>query len=104
MLTEMLRVGQQCIVTLPNFAHWRARLQMMFKGRMPVSDLLPYEWYNTPNIHFCTIKDFDALCREMHINVLNRLILSSSGNSQFTHLNANFFGETAVYRLARNSL
>ena len=99
MVAEMLRVGRQCIVTLPNFAHWRARLYLMFKGRMPVSEFLPFEWYNTPNIHFCTIKDFDALCKEMNINVLNRLILSGHGTSILTKINANFFGETAMYRL-----
>jgi methionine biosynthesis protein MetW len=61
-LDEMLRVGKECIVTFPNFGHWKARLHLLIHGRMPVSDLLPWEWYDTPNIHFCTCKDFEDLC------------------------------------------
>jgi len=63
-LDEMLRVGRQCIITFPNFGHWRCRWYLATKGRMPVSDFLPYTWYNTPNIHFCTFEDFEALCGE----------------------------------------
>lgn len=99
MLLEMLRVGRQCIVTLPNFAHWKSRLQLMFKGCMPISDLLPFEWYNTPNIHFCTISDFDKLCHDMHINVVDKLVFSEKPNTVLAKINPNLFGETAVYRL-----
>jgi methionine biosynthesis protein MetW len=63
-LDEMLRVGRQCIITFPNFGHWRCRWYLASKGRMPVSEFLPYTWYNTPNIHFCTFEDFEELCRE----------------------------------------
>jgi methionine biosynthesis protein MetW len=58
----MLRVGRQCIITFPNFGHWRCRWYLATKGRMPVSDFMPYTWYNTPNIHFCTFEDFENLC------------------------------------------
>ncbi|MDP1465746.1 methionine biosynthesis protein MetW, partial [Klebsiella pneumoniae] len=61
-IDEMLRIGRECIVTFPNFAHWRARGYLTFRGKMPVSKFLPYTWYNTPNIHFCTFKDFEQLC------------------------------------------
>lgn len=99
-LEEMLRIGKECIVTFPNFGHWKARWYLFSQGRMPVSDLLPYEWYNTPNIHFCTVKDFEALCRERKVTVLNRDVVASSGigKSLCRHL-PNVFGETAIYHL-----
>ncbi len=101
-LAEMLRVGRECIVTFPNFGHWRARMQLLFKGRMPVSDLLPYEWYNTPNIHFCTFADFEALCRRMEVTVLDRVVVANSRWGLDVHrLNPNWFGETGIYRVSR---
>ncbi len=100
-LKEMLRVGKECVVTFPNFGHWKARLHLCIDGRMPVSDILPYEWYNTPNIHFCTIKDFDALCKALNINVLNReVVASKSLLTTFQHTLPNLFGETAIYRVS----
>lgn len=101
-LAEMLRVGHQCVVTFPNFGHWRARLHLFFKGRMPVSDLLPYEWYNTPNIHFCTFRDFEVLCKDLKITVLNREVVASRtlGNL-LHHTHPNLFGETALYRVTK---
>lgn len=101
-LLEMLRVGRQCIVTFPNFGHWRARFQLSFSGRMPVSDLLPYEWYNTPNIHFCTFKDFDELCQALKITVINREVVAhKSLSGVLQHALPNLFGETALYRITR---
>ena len=64
-IAEMLRVGQECIVTFPNFGNIRTRLCLAAWGRMPVTRQLPYQWYDTPNIHFCTVRDFEALCREI---------------------------------------
>jgi methionine biosynthesis protein MetW len=61
LLKDMLRVGKQAIITFPNFAHWKARSYLFLKGKMPVSEALPYSWYNTPNIHLCTFKDFEVL-------------------------------------------
>ncbi len=99
-LTEMLRVGRECIVTFPNFGHWKARWQLLTKGRMPVSDLLPYEWYNTPNIHFCTFKDFEMLCQQMQLKVLNRqVVVQHAGLWPWHQLSPNLFGETGIYRL-----
>lgn len=101
-LAEMLRVGRQGIVTFPNFAHWHARWHLLSRGRMPVSEHLPYEWYNTPNIHFCTIKDFEVLCKEMGITILNRTVLGHSGRSPLAETLPNFFAETAVYHLTKS--
>ena len=101
-LSEMIRVGKQCIVTFPNFGHWRARLHLAFKGRMPVSDLLPYEWYNTPNIHFCTFLDFEVLCRDLNMIVLNREVVAARKLSTLlNHFHPNLFGETALYRVTK---
>ena len=99
-LEEMLRIGKECIVTFPNFAHWKARWHLLAKGRMPVSDLLPYQWYNTPNIHFCTVKDFEELCRERGITVLDsRVVATNAFEQQLTRWHRNLFGETAIYHL-----
>ncbi|MYM63523.1 methionine biosynthesis protein MetW [Pseudomaricurvus sp. HS19] len=101
-LEEMLRVGKECIVTFPNFGHWRARWHLFFNGRMPVSDLLPYEWYDTPNIHFCTFRDFEVLCRELQITILQRQVVAEGPFSRFLkETRPNLFGETAIYHLTR---
>ena len=62
LLRQMLRIGEECVVTFPNFGHWRCRLQLGFRGNMPVSKHLPYNWHNTPNIHLCTTMDFEKMC------------------------------------------
>ncbi len=100
-LDEMLRVGKECIVTFPNFGHWRARWHLAVQGRMPVSDLLPYEWYNTPNIHFCTFRDFEVLCREKNITVLHRQVVNEQSLNWLKDLSPNLFGETAIYHLCK---
>lgn len=101
-LDEMLRVGKECIVTFPNFGHYKARVHLAFRGRMPVSDLLPYEWYNTPNIHFCTFKDFEVLCREKGIRVLHRQVVNERSAQWLGRLAPNLFGETAIYHLRKH--
>ena len=101
-LDEMLRVGKECIVTFPNFGHWRCRLHLSGRGRMPVSRFMPYSWYDTPNIHFCTFKDFEDLCWEKKLQVLNRLVTDSEHQSNpLARLAPNLFGETAIYHLCR---
>lgn len=101
-LEEILRVGKQCIVTFPNFGHWKARFHLAFSGRMPVSDILPYEWYNTPNIHFCTFRDFEVLCKDLKLKVLNReVIATQSAGALFCRALPNLFGETAIYRVSK---
>jgi methionine biosynthesis protein MetW len=100
-LDEMLRVGKECIVTFPNFGHWKARFYLATHGRMPVSDLLPYEWYDTPNIHFCTFKDFEVLCHERNIKVINRQVVNEQSGQTLKDFMPNLFGETAIYHLSK---
>ncbi len=99
---EMLRVGKNCILTFPNFAYWRHRLALLTDGRMPKSPQLPYEWYDTPNLHHCTISDFDELCRRKHIKVLSRTIVDHGHHSSpLIRLSPNFFGINAIYHITR---
>lgn len=94
-LHEMLRVGREVIVTFPNFGYWRHRYQLI-AGQMPVSKDLPYAWYNTPNVHLCTIKDFDALCKKNAIKIQERLVLT---DNQRINVMPNLLGSLAMYRL-----
>ena len=94
MLREMVRVGKQGIVTFPNFGYWHHRWQIA-RGRMPVSDDLPYQWFDTPNIHLCTLVDFEDLCEKCGIRVLERLVLS---DGKPVNALPNLRGQLAVYR------
>jgi methionine biosynthesis protein MetW len=94
LMREMLRVGREAIVSFPNFGHWNARLQVAL-GRMPVSDTLPYQWYETPNVHHCTIRDVEDLCRRLGVRIRERLVLH--GGRPVTWL-PNLLGSVAVYR------
>jgi len=104
MIEQMTRIGKHVIVSLPNFAYWRLRLFIMFKGRMPVSENLPYEWYDTPNIHFCTIRDFVNLTKSMGLTIERSLFLDDEGASRTIGSSvamANWFGEQAVFLLRK---
>ncbi|MCR4376494.1 MAG: methionine biosynthesis protein MetW [Rhodospirillales bacterium] len=104
MIEQMTRIGKHVIVSLPNFAYWRLRLFIMFKGRMPVSENLPYEWYDTPNIHFCTIRDFVNLTKTMGLTIERSLFLDDEGASRTIGKSiamANWFGEQAVFLLRK---
>jgi homoserine O-acetyltransferase len=94
---EMLRVGREAIVTFPNFGHWSHRLQIA-RGRMPVSRALPYQWYDTPNIHLCTVADFDAFLEQRDYEVIERVVLA--GGQRVTTL-ANLRGQLAIYRFRK---
>ena len=103
-LENMLRIGRRAIVSFPNFGHWRIRTQLGFKGRMPVTENLSYAWYNTPNIHFCTIRDFVSLTQELSIVIERAVALDTIGAP--VRVNApwwvwNLFGEQAVFLLRR---
>ncbi|MBT4213876.1 methionine biosynthesis protein MetW [Porticoccaceae bacterium] len=101
-LDEMLRIGKQCIVTFPNFGHWRTRADLVFSGRMPVTKRLSYQWYDTPNIHFFTYKDFEALCVERNINIVNRNFVGGRASDLgLDSIWPNLFAHTAVYRLSK---
>ena len=102
---EMLRVGRQCIITFPNFGHWRCRWYLATKGRMPVSDFMPYTWYNTPNIHFCTFADFEELVHERRAKVLDRLAVDHQHrNGWGGRLWPNLLGEIGIYRVSSPNL
>jgi len=105
-LEHMLRIGRHAIVSFPNFGFWRVRLELLFAGRMPQTEILPYTWYDTPNIHHCTIKDFRQLCAVSGASMQKAVALNASG--QPLRLNApwwfwNLFGEQAVFLLSRKS-
>lgn len=103
MLDEMLRVGRQSVVTFPNFGHWRCRYYLLTKGKMPVSKTLPYHWYDTPNIHLCTFNDFEALCQQKGIRIVDRTVVNSEFTTTAMALKwPNLFAEFAIYRLVRN--
>jgi methionine biosynthesis protein MetW len=103
-LETMLRIGRRAIVSFPNFGHWRIRAQIAFLGRMPKTDNLPYEWWNTPNIHFCTIRDFIALTDAVGARVEKSVALDAAGQPMRLNLPWsvwNVFGEQAVFLLGR---
>ena len=104
LIDEMLRVGREGIVTFPNMAHWRARLQLGFLGIMPVTRNLPNQWYNTPNVHLCTLNDFEVLCKKHGITILQRTVVdySHKQGSVWMKLFPNLFGEIAIYRFCRS--
>ena len=103
LLGEMLRIGKQGIVTLPNFGHWRCRVQLGLQGKMPVSAALPSAWYDTENLHLCSLNDFDQLCADLNLKVLERQVLNHNHASGgvTAKLFPNLFGEVALYRVAR---
>lgn len=99
-LHELLRVGQQAIVAFPNFGHWRCRFDLTLKGTMPVSRTLPNTWYNTPNIHLCTIKDFEALCVQEGFEVVQKAFVDQAHkNHVLTKVMPNLFTEVALYHI-----
>ena len=97
-LREMLRVGREAVVSVPNFGYWKNR-QAVLNGRMPVSEDLPYQWYDTPNVRFFTLADFEALCQQLNIAIRMREVLDDKGRPvQEEH---NFLGSLGIYRIAR---
>jgi methionine biosynthesis protein MetW len=103
-IEEMLRVGRRAIVSFPNFGHWRVRLSVMFGGRMPITPTLDDAWFDTPNIHLCTILDFVDLCRKMDIRIEYGFALNALGRQRkfaATNILANVFGEQALFVLTR---
>lgn len=102
LLKEMMRVGTEGIVTFPNFGHWKSRLNLALGGRMPLTRSLPNEWYDTPNIHLCTISDFEQLCHKLGFTIMERQAVDHSHNSRLrVKLLPNLLGETALYRFQR---
>lgn len=104
LLSEIARVGKQGIIGFPNFGHWQCRLQLALGGHMPVSRTLSNEWFNTPNIHLCTVRDFEKLCADKAIFVLNRSIVNHAHKDTVgTKFLPNLFGEIALYQIKKTT-
>ena len=103
-LGQLLRIGKRAVVSFPNFGHWRVRAQLMFGGQMPQTDNLPDRWYDTPNIHLCTIKDFLGLCKDVGARVDRAVALNAYGRKLGVSMPLfaqNLFGQQAVFLLSR---
>ncbi len=103
-LEEIVRIGKECIVSIPNFANIKCRLQLFFKGQMPVSSALPYDWYSTPNLHLCSLEDFEELCKKSKIKIVERKLSKINGEeSILMKLLPNLFSEVALYKLVKEN-
>ncbi len=103
-INELLRVGKKAIVTIPNFGHWKVRLDLLTKGRMPVTKTLPNNWYNTPNIHMCTIKDFVSFSKIMNFKIFKSLALIDKKVSNINNSNLffkNLFSELGIFLIEK---
>ena len=99
-IKDLLRVGKKVIVTIPNFGHWKVRLDLLFKGEMPITKNLPYEWYNTPNLHMCTIKDLFNYCEEKKIKIKKVIGINNDKTSLIKNSNLeikNLFSEIGIF-------
>ena len=97
---EMLRVGKRAIISFPNFGHWYVRMQLLVGGRMPHNRLLPYHWYNTPNVHFCTVRDFREFCDRQRLARAAEIFLSA-GSRPISGLLANWRAGIAIFQIER---
>ncbi len=103
-LSEILRVGKKGIVGFPNFAYWKLRLYLVFRGRMPKTEFLPFEWYDTPNIHFCSVSDFTDYCARHGVEIERKTFLSTDqGGRVLKGVLPNLFAENAVFLVSRGS-
>ena len=103
-IKELLRVGKKAIVTIPNFGHWKVRLNLLIKGTMPVTNSLPNDWYNTPNIHMCTIKDFVKFSKIINFKIFKSLALTNKNISNITNSNLfykNLFAELGIFLIEK---
>tara|TARA_B100002051_G_C16548668_1_gene541395 strand:- start:14 stop:610 length:597 start_codon:yes stop_codon:yes gene_type:complete len=103
-LDELLRVGKKAIVTIPNFGHWKVRLNLLFKGTMPITETLPHKWYNTPNLHMCTIKDFYNFCDIKKIKFIRSLALNKERVLSISRNNLdirNFFSDLGIFLIEK---
>ena len=103
-IKELLRVGKKAVVTIPNFGHWRVRFNLLFKGTMPITNSLPNDWYNTPNIHMCTIKDFFKFSKKINFKIYKSLALTNKNVSNINNSNLflkNLFGELGIFLIEK---
>ena len=103
-IKELLRVGKKAIITIPNFGHWKVRLNLLIKGTMPITESLPNDWYNTPNIHMCTIKDFVKFSKIINFKIFKSLALANKNLSNITNFNLfykNLFAELGIFLIEK---
>ena len=103
-IKELLRVGKKAIITIPNFGHWKVRLNLLIKGTMPITESLPNDWYNTPNIHMCTIKDFVKFSKIINFKIFRSLALTNKNISNITNSNLfykNLFAELGIFLIEK---
>ena len=103
-IKELLRVGKKAVVTIPNFGHWRVRFNLLFEGTMPITNSLPNDWYNTPNIHMCTIKDFFKFSKKINFKIYKSLALTNKNVSNINNSNLflkNLFGELGIFLIEK---
>ena len=103
-IKELLRVGKKAIITIPNFGHWKVRLNLLIKGTMPITESLPNEWYNTPNIHMCTIKDFVKFSKIKNFKIFKSLALTNKNTSNINNSNLfykNLFAELGIFLIEK---
>ena len=99
-LNQLLRIGKQTIVSIPNFGYWKIRLHLLFKGTMPITKNIPYEWHNTPNLHMCTIQDFVNFCEKKNIKIDKSMCLTNEKISEINNLNMkykNIFSQLGIF-------
>ena len=99
LIREMLRVGDEAIISFPNMGYWKSRLYLFLKGRMPVTEELPHSWYSTPNIHLCTIKDFKEMCNMNEFTIMEEVINNRENSSLSSNYFSNFFAESVIFRI-----
>ncbi|MCE3255674.1 MAG: methionine biosynthesis protein MetW [Rickettsiaceae bacterium] len=106
-VVQMLRIAKFAIISFPNFAHYKNRFYLFAKGKMPVSETIPYRWYDTPNIHFCSIRDFRELCAKMKFTIKKSIYLTNDrklGRFMGSEITANFFAEYGLFLISKNEI
>ena len=99
LMKEMLRIGNEVIISFPNMGHWKSRLHLLLKGEMPVTKELPFSWHSTPNIHLCTIHDFKKMCKINNFEIINEIINNSNGKNISSNYFNNLNGISAIFRI-----
>tara|TARA_X000000950_G_C13901394_1_gene655066 strand:- start:695 stop:1288 length:594 start_codon:yes stop_codon:yes gene_type:complete len=100
-LKDLIRIGDRAIVSLPNFGYWKVRTSLLFSGTMPKNKILPYEWYNTPNIHLCSVKDFENLCSKMKLQIGSKILLDEEGQKINNLYFRNLFTFQGIFSLSK---
>ena len=99
LIKEMLRIGNEVIISFPNMGYWKSRFYLFLKGQMPLTKELPYSWHSTPNIHLCTIKDFKQMCRTNNFTIVDEVISSGKDSIVSTGYLSNLLGESAIFKV-----